>query len=63
MLNFEIDDKYVTLINCQEESLEHLNNKPMSFDELIFKLRYSGILLAPTDEDIVYSGLRVKVRL
>ncbi len=62
MLHFEIDDKYVTLINCEDESLSYLNNIPMRFEELIFKLRYSGILIAPTDEDIIYSGLRVKVR-
>ncbi len=55
-----MDDRYVTLVNCQEEELSHIANKPMRAEEIILKLRYAGICIAPLEEDLIYSGFRIK---
>lgn len=59
-IHLEVDDRFVTLVNCEEEELSHIVNKPMRADEIILKLRYAGICIAPLEEDIAYSGFRIK---
>lgn len=61
-LQFEIDDRTITLVNNNDEELAHLANKPMRLEELIMKLRYSGIMICPTEQDINYAtGYKIKV--
>lgn len=51
----------MTLINNQEKELEHIANIPMKFEEILSKLRFSGLYISPTEQDVEYIGLKVKV--
>lgn len=41
-------------------NLSHLVNKKLKLDELVHELRYSGILIFPSEEDIKYVNFKIK---
>ena len=67
-MTFEIDDDYVTLVknprimkDAKElGELSHLIDKKMKMENLILELKNSGILICPTNSDVVYAGLSPK---
>jgi len=66
-LTFEIGDDTVTLVNNDKinkenelKDIEYLLNTPMTLDEILYNLRYAGILIFPTDEDYNYVNYRAK---
>lgn len=64
-LTFEIDDDYVTLVKNSKtmkdvnelDELSYLIDKKMKLENLILELKNSGILLCPSNADIIYTGL------
>lgn len=68
-MTFEIDNDFVCLVNNPRinvdseelKDLEHLIDKKLRINEIVYELRQSGILICPSDEDITYSGFQLKV--
>ena len=69
---FEISSTYVKLIpnlnvkNIKvydpiEPEFAHLVNKEMKYDQLIAELRYCGVILYPSTQDLTNANLQVKV--
>ena len=61
MLTFEITPLQMRLVNCDEPSLAHLNEKEgLSPGYLLLELAKCGILLMPRDEDAELAGIELK---
>lgn len=60
-LVFEISPLQLKLVNCDEESLAHLNDKDgFTPGYLLQELAKCGILLMPRNEDAKLAGIEVK---
>lgn len=57
---FKITSKHVCLIDNIEPEFNHINNKEMSYDQILIELRNCGILMTPLDEDYLAVGLKLK---
>lgn len=51
---------YVKLIDNEQPAFSSFANKELTYDEMILKLKESGILINPEDYDIKEAGLKLK---